>query len=99
MNLPVITPVVSTIRTPGDNTTSQKPEKLGRACQDFEAILIANMFKTMRNAVPASDLLGESNERQMFLEMMDQQVATQLARTQGLGIGEALHGQLQKFTE
>jgi flagellar protein FlgJ len=98
MNLPVIAPAMTSIRAPGDDAHSQSPEKLRKACQDFEAILIATMFKDMRNTVPDSGLLGESNERQMFVEMMDQQVATELAHSQGLGIGEALYGQLQKFT-
>jgi flagellar protein FlgJ len=39
----------------------------------------------------------KSNGQEIFDDLMDQEVATQMARTEGVGIGEMLFRQLQKL--
>lgn len=71
-------------------------ENLRKSCQDFEAIMLKSMLKEMRSTVPKDGLLDEGNDREMFQDMMDQQVAVQMSRSQGIGIAESLYKHLAK---
>jgi flagellar protein FlgJ len=70
--------------------------KLKTACNDFEAILVQFMFKSMKKTVPETGFLGGGYQQDMYESMFFQEVATKLARERGFGIGEALYRQLQK---
>jgi flagellar protein FlgJ len=92
--------VISQAATPrslDEDKTSKDPEALHRACQDFEAVMLKTMLKSMRNTVPDDGLVEKSNGQEIFDDLMDQEVATQMARTEGVGIGEMLFRQLQKL--
>lgn len=77
--------------------TSKDPEALRRACQDFEAVMLKTMLKSMRATVPDNGLLEKDNSRGIFDDLLDQEVATQIARTEGVGIADMLFRQLQKL--
>lgn len=76
---------------------SKNPEALRRACQDFEAVMLKTMLKGMRATVPDDGLLEKDNSREIFDDLLDQEVATQIARTEGVGIADMLFKQLQKL--
>jgi flagellar protein FlgJ len=69
-------------------------EKFKNACADFEAIFIQHMFQSMKQSLPREGLFGQSSQMDMYESMYYQEVATQLARGKGLGMGEALYRQL-----
>lgn len=73
----------------------EDPEALRRSCQKFEAIFIQQLFKGMRATVPEGGLQENDNSIQIYHDLMDQQVAEEMARHQGLGIAEVLFRQLQ----
>jgi flagellar protein FlgJ len=73
---------------------SKNPEALRKSCQDFEAVMLKTMLKSMRATVPDDGLLEKDNSREIFDDLLDQEVATQIARTEGMGIGEMLFRQL-----
>jgi len=67
-------------------------ERLKRACQDFEAMMVAQMLKTMRPAEqedgePGGLSLGSGNPLQ---EMFDWELARSLAKRNPLGIADEL---------
>jgi flagellar protein FlgJ len=76
---------------------SKNPEALRKACQDFEAVMLKTMLKSMRATVPDDGMLEKDSSREIFDDLLDQEVATQIARTEGMGIGEMLFRQLQKL--
>ena len=65
--------------------------------QQFEAHFIQEMMKSMRKTVDKSDLLDES-KTEFYEEMMDKEVAMQMAKRGGLGLGDMLASQLKKQT-
>lgn len=96
-----INPAVALIAAgnPAHNVSPDKGDKaagLRKSCQDFEAIMLKSMLKEMRSTVPRDGLLDEGNDREMFQDLMDQEVAMQMSRNQGIGIAESLYRQLSK---
>jgi flagellar protein FlgJ len=55
------------------------------------------MFKSMRGTVPEDGLVEKSTGQDIFDDLMDQEVATQMARTEGVGLADMLFRQLQKL--
>ncbi|HKK01366.1 MAG TPA: rod-binding protein [Desulfuromonadales bacterium] len=79
-----------------DGKSKQDPAALHKACQQFEAILLGSMFKEMQATVPTDGVAdsGDDNAMQTYQSLMDQQVASQLAQTQSVGIADAIYRQL-----
>ncbi|WP_432415074.1 flagellar assembly peptidoglycan hydrolase FlgJ [Chromohalobacter israelensis] len=75
------------------HTASQSPEKgLSQAADQFEAIFLQMMLKSMRDAIPQSDLLS-SNETDTYTSMLDKQWAQKMAGH--VGLSDMLVEQLQ----
>lgn len=92
--------MMSQASSPGSLEKDKAPkntEGLRRACQDFEAVMLKAMFKSMRTAVPDGGLIEKGTSDEIFNDLMDQEVATQMARNEGIGIGDMLFRQLQKL--
>ena len=83
------------------NLTDQKAIKdraaLKKSCQDFEAIFIQSMFKSMRKTVPEGGLFEKDHATEMYQDMMDQDIATQISRRQSLGLAEQMYRQMEKL--
>ena len=100
--LPTITPadVKSTTDFDGlaalrNQAKSQSPEAIKAVAQQFEALFMDMMVKSMRDANLGSGLF-ENDETQMYQQMWDQQIALQLAKNKGFGIAELMTRQLQQ---
>ncbi len=78
-------------------TAGSDPEQLRRSCQEFEAIFIQEMFKAMRATIPDGGLIPRGNDQQIFQDLLDQNIAMDMARRQGLGLADALFRQLQQL--
>jgi len=72
--------------------------KLRDACQQFEAVFLAQLFQKMRDTVPEDPLLGDSRAKDIYYGMMDWELAQQIAREQSMGIAEMLFRQLSRVT-
>ncbi len=105
-SLPTITP--ADIKSSTDFTglaalrnqaKSQSPEALKAVAQQFEALFLDMMMKSMREANLGSGLF-DSDESQFYQEMWDKQIAMQLAQSKGnnkgFGIAEMMLRQLQR---
>jgi len=70
--------------------------QLRRATQDFEALLLAHLLRTMRST---TDGLVPDPERtpgdDVMRDVMDEQVAVALARRGGIGLARMLEDQMQ----
>ena len=75
--------------------TNNKERHLKQSCQDFEAIYIGLMLKTMRATIPEDSLFGASNQKKIFQSMFDQELSNQIAGSnQSFGLGDMLYKQL-----
>ncbi|WP_310598925.1 rod-binding protein [Desulfobulbus sp.] len=69
---------------------------LKKTCQDFEAIFIQSMFKAMRKSVVQGGLVTKNNATAIFEEMFDQNIATDIAQKQSLGLADQMYRQMEK---
>lgn len=68
-------------------------EKLMEACKEFESLLLQMMYKQMKRTVPESELLPESPGREIFQDMLDEELINNAAQ-RGTGLAEILYRQL-----
>jgi peptidoglycan hydrolase FlgJ len=69
-------------------------EQLRKVSQDFESLFLAYMLKTMKQAIPKSGYLGDSQGEKIFTEMKDEELAKGMARAGGIGLARLLEQQL-----
>ncbi|MBI2252531.1 MAG: rod-binding protein [Armatimonadetes bacterium] len=81
--------------------SKQKEEaKLKEVCQEFEALLINQVFSQMRKSIPKSDFFGKGQDQEMFNEMLDTERAQILAKTDsGIGLANILYQQMKDIVE
>ena len=77
-------------------THNNKDEELMEVAQKFEAILIHQMLKAMRKTVHKSDLLN-SFSLQQYESMMDEEIASEMAKHKGIGLADSLFYQLSRL--
>ena len=76
-------------------TVRTTPEEgLKQVSRQFEALFMNMVLKSMREATPSSGLMDSQNEK-VYLSMLDQQLSQNLSG-RGLGLAEAMLGQLQR---
>ena len=67
---------------------------INEVASQFEALFVQQMMKSMRDAVPKSDLMN-SDHLDTFQAMADQQMAVNLSQQGGIGIARMLVEQMQ----
>ena len=78
----------------GAGGNEKDPEALKQVCRDFEAVFINTLFQQMRKTVPDSGYLDHGMGMEMFEDVMDMEVARDMARNGGFGLGRLLYEQL-----
>jgi soluble lytic murein transglycosylase-like protein len=68
--------------------------RLRKAVQDFEALFVGYMLKSMRQAMPQSDLFGDGFGADMMTSMMDAEMARTMTQSRSFGLAEMLYRQL-----
>jgi len=63
-----------------------------KVAQDFEAMFIHQMLKSMRNTVPKDEDM--SSGRRIFTEMLDEQIANTASRTGSFGLAQIIYKEL-----
>ena len=71
------------------------PEGLKAAAQQFEAVFLNMMLKSMRNATP-DDGPTNSEQSRMYVSILDEQLSQSMA-SKGVGIADLLVRQLSRF--
>ena len=67
---------------------------INEVASQFEALFVQQMMKSMRDAVPKSDLMN-SDHLDTYQAMADQQMAVSLSHQGGIGIARMLVEQMQ----
>jgi peptidoglycan hydrolase FlgJ len=83
-------------------TTDRKAKDLAslrKSSQEFEALLLMEMLKSMRKSVPDGGLFEKDNATEIYRDMLDSETAKAISRGKGLGIGEAMYKQMAKQVE
>ena len=83
------TPVAPTTGISTDTSRLGSAANLKKAGEQFEAVFIGLMMKSMRQA-KLGDGLFDSKEQDTFREMQDKQIAESMAAHQPIGIGKAM---------
>ncbi len=73
--------------------------KLREAANEFEAIFIQQMLKTMRKTSLESDFIKKSEGEKIFRSMLDDHYAILSAKSGRLGLGEMIFQQLRSNLE
>ena len=73
--------------------------KLREGTNEFEAIFIQQMLKTMRKTSLESDFIKKSEGEKIFRSMLDEQYAILSAKSGRLGLGEMIFQQLRSNLE
>ena len=68
--------------------------KLREAANDFEAIFIQQMLKTMRKTSLESNFIPKSEGEKYFRSMLDEHYAQLTAKSGSLGLGDMIFKQL-----
>ncbi len=90
--------------SPGEALLNQKMEqlkskvkskgKLEKASEDFEALFVYFMLRTMRKTVMKSDLLDTGMGGEIYQSLFDQEISRSIAHQTRLGIAELIEQQL-----
>jgi len=82
--------IVSKENMPAADTFKER--RLRKACNDFEAIMVRQLIKTMRESVPKSGLFNDGFAKDIYQSISDSNLADSLTHNgRGLGIGEILY--------
>jgi flagellar protein FlgJ len=77
-----------------NGTAGKQDAELKKTTQDFEALFIGMMLKSMRSTVGKDTLTGGGHGEEAYRSLLDQEYAQEAARGGALGIGRALEEQL-----
>ena len=78
-----------------DAISKTDDEGLRKASNEFEAIFLQQMLKTMRKTSLESDFIKKSEGEKIFRSMLDEQYAILSAKSGRLGLGEMIYQQLK----
>ena len=96
-SLDTLTLVSPARQSPAENKTlSRDRASLKRSCQEFEAIFIQSMFKSMRKTLPDGGLFKKDNAHAIYQDMFDQEIATEISQKQSMGLADQMYRQMEK---
>jgi len=81
----------STLRAAADRND---PAVLAEVAGQFEALFIQSMLENMRAASFGDPIFGESSQHEMYQDMLDKQLAVEMASGDGIGLADMLVRQL-----
>ena len=85
----ISSPLMDPSLTGGRFNQKPQPSNLQEAAEQFEAIFLQQMMAQARKASLAEDIFGNKGT-ETYNNLLDQERATELAKTLDLGIAEAL---------
>jgi flagellar protein FlgJ len=79
----------------GKGASQKEMEKVAR---DFESVFINKLFESMRKGIPKSGLL-DSSAMDMYQSMLDQEMAKELSKQKGMGMGKMVYNDLNRMNK
>jgi len=71
-------------------------EGLKTACKQFETFFANMLMKNMRSTIIESGLTEKRQARGMFEGMLDEKIAEEASKGEGIGIAQMMYNQLSK---
>jgi flagellar protein FlgJ len=72
-------------------------KKLMDACKQFETVFVNIMMKNMRNTIHEDGIIKKSNGREIFEGMLDEKLAEESSKGQGIGLAKSMYKQMAKY--
>jgi Rod binding domain-containing protein len=88
----IISGLVSAKPLSSDVADTEQIKKIKQTAQEFEAVLLRQMMREMRNSVFSESSKRGSNA--VYLGMADEQLANNMASQGGFGFGKAMANQM-----
>jgi flagellar protein FlgJ len=79
-----------------DSLESGDSKQLKKACEDFEAIFINMLLKSMKSTVSENEFIKKSHAREMFETMLDEEMSNKISSNNGIGIAKILYDNLKE---
>jgi Rod binding domain-containing protein len=76
----------------------QSTEELKKLSQQFESVLLNQLFSVMRKTVPQNGLF-DSSAGDMYKSMMDEEMASQMSKNRSVGLSDMLYKELVRLDE
>ena len=92
-----MSPVSPAGLSPSQAPHTPRPDRsaeVRKAASMLEEVFLRQLFKVMRKTVPEGGLLGKSLGKDIYTEMFDGALATEMAHAGGIGLREVLMSQL-----
>lgn len=70
------------------------PAAIREVAGQFEALFVQTLLKNMRSASLADPLFGQSDQHEMYQEMLDKQLSLEMSSGKGIGLADMLVRQL-----
>jgi len=70
-------------------------EELLDVCYEMESIFVGQMLKTMRNTVMETDFFGKSMAKDIFNDMLYDEYAKLMAKSDAFGLARQIYDQLR----
>ena len=83
-------PGVSQAKLPATKDAAQ-------AAQQFEALLIGEMLKSMWQTVPQGQLLSGSHEESLYRDMLNEAISNSIAEGRGMGIKDVIFKDMNRL--
>lgn len=68
-----------------------------QAAQQFEALLIGEMLKSMWQTVPQGQLLSGSHEESLYRDMLNEAISNSIAEGRGMGIKDVIFKDMNRL--
>lgn len=87
---------IDQVRGASSSVSNKDRAKLEKAAQDFEAIFMGIMLKTMRDSVQKGGFMDGGNAEEIYRGMLDQEYAKLMSTTDGMGLAKLIERQLAR---
>ena len=88
----IVSGLISAKPLPSGMADSPQIQKIKQTAQEFEAVLLRQMMREIRNSVFSESSKGGSNAT--YLSLADEQMANNMAAQGGFGFGKAMATQM-----
>ena len=82
------------VKSGGDPRPQGEDKKLRKISQEFEAIFLSFLMKSMRRSVPEGGLLPQGAGHDLYRQIFDEEIARSLAKSKGIGLADVIYREL-----
>ena len=78
-----------------DAVFDKNDQTLHKACAEFESLFISQLLKEMRATIPKSGFMNGGKGEEIYTQMLDSQIAREIASNSGLGLSSLIRSQIE----